>query len=70
VRNAVPRDAGIEQALCADRCGFSLRAGARCGVDELRAPEQRCRYITRPALANERVQCNAAGQVVLKLKTP
>ena len=26
--------------------------------------------ITRPALANERVQTNAAGQVVLKLKTP
>ena len=25
---------------------------------------------TRPALANERVQTNAAGQVVLKLKTP
>jgi hypothetical protein len=25
--------------------------------------------ITRPALANERVQTNAAGQVVLKLKT-
>ena len=31
--------------------------------------KQLCRYITRPALANERVQCNAAGQVVLKLKT-
>ncbi len=29
-----------------------------------------CRYITRPALANERVQTNAAGQVVLKLTTP
>jgi hypothetical protein len=27
-------------------------------------------YITRPALANGRVQTNAAGQVVLKLKTP
>ena len=27
------------------------------------------RCITRPALANERVQTNAAGQVVLKLKT-
>ena len=26
-------------------------------------------HITRPALANERVQTNAAGQVVLKLKT-
>ena len=31
---------------------------------------QLCRSITRPALANERVQTNAAGQVVLKLKTP
>jgi hypothetical protein len=26
--------------------------------------------ITRPALANERVRCNAAGQVELKLKAP
>ena len=34
------------------------------------ALEQLWRYITRPALANERVQTNAAGQVVLKLKTP
>ena len=31
--------------------------------------EQLCRYITRPALSHERVQLNAAGQVVLKLKT-
>jgi len=29
-----------------------------------------CRYITRPALSDERVQLNAAGQVELKLKTP
>ena len=27
-------------------------------------------YITRPALSDERVQINAAGQVELKLKTP
>jgi hypothetical protein len=26
--------------------------------------------ITRPALANERVQCNTAGQVVLEFKIP
>ncbi len=32
--------------------------------------EQLCRYITRPALSDERVQGNAAGQVELKLKTP
>ena len=29
-----------------------------------------CRYITRPALSDERVQLNAVGQVELKLKTP
>ena len=39
-------------------------------TDDRQALEQLCRYITRPALANERVQTNAAGQVVLKLKTP
>jgi hypothetical protein len=39
------------------------RPGRACGGGSL------CRYITRPALANERVQTNAAGQVVLKLKT-
>ena len=32
--------------------------------------EQLCRYLTRPALSDERVQLNAAGQVELKLKTP
>jgi len=42
----------------------------RCGADERHALEQLCCYITRPALTNERVQCNAAGQVVLQLKTP
>ena len=46
------------------RCARGRRA------DHRQALEQLCRYITRPALANERVQCNAAGQVVLKLKTP
>ena len=35
-----------------------------------KALERLCRYITRPALANERVRCNASGQVVLTLKTP
>jgi len=50
--------------------GFSLHAAVRCSADDRRGLEQLCRYITRPALANERVQTNAAGQVVLKLKTP
>jgi len=70
VQGAMPRDADFKQTLCADIQGFSLHAAVRCGADDRQALEQLCRYITRPALANERVQTNAAGQVVLKLKTP
>jgi hypothetical protein len=70
VQGAMPRDADFKQSLCADIDGFSLHAAVRCGADDRHALEQLCRYITRPALANERVQTNSAGQVVLKLKTP
>jgi hypothetical protein len=70
VQGVMPRDADFKQTLCADSHGFSLHAAVRCGADDRQALEQLCRYITRPALANERVQTNAAGQVVLKLKTP
>ena len=59
-----------QQSLCADVDGFSLHAAVRSGADDRQALEQRCGYITRPAVVNERVQTNAAGQVVLGLKTP
>jgi hypothetical protein len=67
---AMPRQTDFNQTLCADMQGFSLHAAVRCAANERQALEQLCRYITRPALANERVQTNAAGQVVLELKTP
>ena len=63
------RDGDFKQTLCADNNGFSLRAAVRCAADERQALEQLCRCISRPALANERVQTNASGQVVLRLKT-
>ena len=66
----MPREAEFKQNLCADIDGFSLHAAVRCGAEDRQALEQLCRYIMRPALANERVQTNAAGQLVLKLKTP
>ena len=69
LQGVMPRDTGFEKALCANMNGFSLHAAVRCGANERKSLEQLCRDITRPALANERVQCNAAGQVVLKLKT-
>ncbi len=70
LQGAMPRQTEFKQTLCADIDGFSLHAAVRCGADDRQALEQLCRYITRPALANERVQTNAAGQVVLRLKTP
>jgi hypothetical protein len=61
---------GYRSAVVRRHAGFSLHAAVHCGADDRQAIEQRCRCITRPALAIERVQTNAAGQVVLKLKTP
>ena len=65
----MPTEKDFKQSLCADIDGFSLHAAVRCGADDRQAVEQQCRHDTRPALANERVQTNAAGQVMLKLKT-
>ena len=56
VQGAMPKEVGFNQTLCADISGFSLHAVVRCKVDDRQALEQLCRYITRPALANERVQ--------------
>ena len=61
---------GRHKALPGLVSGLTLHAAVRCAADDRQALEQLCRYITRPALANERVQTNTAGQVVLKLKTP
>ena len=58
---------GESSALCANAHGFSLHAGVRCAAGDRQGLEQLCRYITRPAIANERLSLNRAGQV-LKLK--
>ena len=41
----------------------------RCGADQRRQLEHLCRTIARPAIANERLKRNRAGQVVLQLKS-
>ncbi len=61
--------------LCANLHGFSLAAGlgphaaVRCGAEQRKQFEHLCRYITRPAIANERLKRNSAGQEVLQLKS-
>jgi hypothetical protein len=44
-------------------------AAVRCGADQRKELERLCRYITRPAIANERLKRNHAGDVVLQLKS-
>jgi hypothetical protein len=48
----------------------SLRAEVRCAINQRHKLEHLCRYITRPAIANEQLTLNRADQVVLTLKTP
>ena len=69
-RTSPGRDDKVTAALCAQARGFSLHAGVRCGTHQRQALERLCRYITRPAIANERLKEDAAGNVVLQLKSP
>ncbi|MGH8551398.1 MAG: transposase [Methylococcales bacterium] len=55
---------------CINEHGFSLHADVRCAAHQRNQLERRCRYITRPAIANERLNRNTAGDVVLELKSP
>jgi hypothetical protein len=70
LRTVAGQDEKPRKVLCADAHGFSLHAAVRCGADQRKQLERLCRYITRPALADERLSRNAKWQVVLKLKSP
>lgn len=60
----------LKGPLCAVAAGFSLHADVYCAPWERNKLEKLCRYITRPAVAEERLQMRASGDVVLKLKHP
>ncbi len=65
LRTVAGRDDKATAGLCADAHGFSLHAGVRSGEHERKELERLCRYITRPAIANERLGRDGAGDVVL-----
>ena len=69
LRTVAGRDEKTTTALCAEAHGFSLHAGVRCGAYQRKELERLCRYITRPAIANERVKRDGSGDVVLQLKS-
>jgi hypothetical protein len=56
--------------LCAQVSGFSLHAAVYCKPWERAKLEMLCRYITRPAIAEERLELQPSGDIILRLKTP
>jgi hypothetical protein len=64
------REPPLTPVRCANEQGFSLHAEVCCAAHERHKLEHLCRYITRPAIANERLTRNRAGDVVLQLKSP
>lgn len=66
----MPREVIARHPLCAELDGFSLHASVRIAAHERKRLERLCRYITRPALSDEHIRVEAAGQVELELKTP
>ena len=56
--------------LLAKQPGFSLHAATVCEANQRDRLEKLCRYITRPAIANERLSTNKRGQIVYKFKQP
>jgi hypothetical protein len=63
-------DAQQAQKRCVSEQGFSLHAEVRCAMNQRNKLEQLCRYINRPAIANERLNLNSTGDVVLRLRKP
>jgi hypothetical protein len=65
--NDVPELTG---PLCANIAGFSLHAAVYCHPNDRQKLEQLCRYIARPAIAEERLRLLPNKDVLLKLKKP
>jgi hypothetical protein len=57
----------VPRSFTVARDGFSLNAAVACAPHQRDRIERLCRYITRPALALERLSTNEAGQVVYQL---
>jgi hypothetical protein len=52
------------------QAGFSLHAGVACKSNQRKKLERLCRYITRPAIAEQRLSLASNGNVIVALKTP
>lgn len=63
-------DHNAKSGLVVTNSGFSLHAGVSCEADERDKLERVCRYIARPAIAENRLFTSANGDVIHKLRKP
>lgn len=56
--------------LVSRQAGFSLHAGVACKSTQRKKLERLCRYIARPAIAEQRLSIASNGNVIVGLKTP
>jgi hypothetical protein len=59
----------LKGPLCAVTQGFSLHAAIYCAPWEREKLEKLCRYIARPAVAEDRLELRPSGDILLRLKT-
>ena len=68
LQNLPSADKTSEPGLC-EIPRLHSSCGSALGADQRQQLEHLCRYITRPAITNERLKRNRASQVVLQLKS-
>ena len=66
----LPASAEGEYGQLANASGFSLHAGVFANADEPEKLERLCRYISRPAVSEQRLSITRQGQIRYELKTP
>jgi hypothetical protein len=66
----VPHALAFDKPLCASKDGFTLHAATRAGGLDAVGREALCKYVLRPAVAQERVTQGPDGLVRILLKKP
>jgi hypothetical protein len=61
---------GGGKPLCAEIAGFTLHAATRCRADDRHRLARLCRYVTRPAFADDQLRWDGGSRVSFELKTP
>lgn len=70
LKSVTDNDHAASKGLVAKHSGFSLHAGVATKAHERDKLEKICRYIARPAVAEERLSTDEQGNVIYKFKKP